>query len=781
MGIVSCDRAWRWVGIALALGAGACGFHSTGVQPPGGDAATTDSDADTDTDSDPDTGSDSETGVYDAGPIDVAPTTLSAGAEHSCAVTAEGEVACWGGNRAGQSGGEGWVRYPAGVVGGFGSDIAAVSAGGGHTCALTTDGAVLCMGMNWAGQLGTDQACPDPGDENCVFGSPVAAIGLESGVASVHAGGQHTCAVLETGEVYCFGANEFGQSGQECVGDECAAAPLPSPVTGLDAPAVDVAAGATHSCALLENGEVMCWGWQEDGRLGNPWAPDGPTPTPVEVPDLWPGSIALAVGDEHSCAVRSDGAVLCWGRCDYGGNCGTNLDSWFADSPVIVDGIPGAPIDIAAGHGFTCVLNAAGEVHCFGSLGASSTPESVGQSYDQIVLPHRIAGLPDDIVRVTAGYAHACALSAGGQSYCWGQISRGQLGVMPVGEAFAVPGLETGVARLALGGRQVCGLLADGIVRCFAFPWDAVPSIADYDVGATQIAAGELHACALDAAGDLWCWGDNAWSQLGAESAYFSEDPIPVAGLPSGLTDLTARGDATTVLTDDGRVYLVGDYERVISIGEETVIRDPAPPLELEAIGPLATDVLDGNCAVQASGELTCVARGETAPTMSLPFGVSAYDRSLAQGGDHACFLTLSGALLCAGQNDHGQLGNGDTWDGFEGPFAVDGFGFPVLGVAAGIDHSCAVSETTGVQCWGWNYSGQVGDGTMLESHVPVPVVGITGEVAAVAAAAGTSCALTADGAVYCWGERAFASYDDVADEYLTAALPVVGLSALVP
>jgi len=102
------------------------------------------------------------------------------------------------------------------------------------------------------------------GINDCVFDFPVTPVGLETGVISLHIGGTggHTCAILESGEVVCFGKNWKGETGQACDG-ECLQdeTPVPMPVVGLDARAVCVGAGSWHTCALLETGKVMCWGW----------------------------------------------------------------------------------------------------------------------------------------------------------------------------------------------------------------------------------------------------------------------------------------------------------------------------------------------------------------------------------------------------------------------------------------------------------------------------------------------------------------------------------------
>jgi hypothetical protein len=268
---------------------------------------------------------------------------------------------------------------------------------------------------------------------------------------------------------------------------------------------------------------------------------------------------------------------------------------------------------------------------------------------------------------------------------------------------------------------------------------------------------------------------------LGDVDDLFSEDPIYISGVPGDLAYLTAKEDATTVLTKDGRAYLIGDYDRAIILAEsKQEFVDPAPPIEIEALETANTGVLDGNCAVRSGGALTCIDRfGESSISLGLPFGVSETDVSLAQERWHACSISTEGVAKCAGENEYGVLGNGEicTEDecGMEGPYVVEGLATPVIAVSTGGNHSCALSESASVYCWGFNANGQLGDGTMLTSAVPVQVVGIEGEAVDIKSIGDRSCALTAQGAVFCWGDRVFSSYDNVAGAYLTVAGQVIG------
>jgi alpha-tubulin suppressor-like RCC1 family protein len=247
---------------------------------------------------------------------------ISAGWQHTCALTSAAGVVCWG---AGGTLGDGTTttRLTPVAVSGLASGVAAISAGGGHTCALTSAGGVVCWGYNGGGQLGDGTTTTRL--------TPVAVSGLASGVAAISAGGEHTCALTSAGGVVCWGANYLGQLGDGGRG-HCdypyypCSSPIPVDVSGLASGVAAITAGGHHTCALTSAGGVVCWGYNRYGQLG-----DGTTTerdTPVDVSGLTSGVAAIAAGGFHTCALTSVGAVKCWGRNhDFQLGDGTTTDS----------------------------------------------------------------------------------------------------------------------------------------------------------------------------------------------------------------------------------------------------------------------------------------------------------------------------------------------------------------------------------------------------------------------------------------------------------------------
>lgn len=313
---------------------------------------------------------------------------VAAGGEHTCALLETGALRCWGRGDEGQLGyGNtdslgGLAERTPDVIGdvALGGAVQQVVAGAYHTCALLDTGAVRCWGENDQGQLGYGHTARI-GDDELV--ASVAPLALRGSVKRLAAGDYHTCALLESGEIQCWGVNNDGQLGYghtDEIGDDEDLSLLPSVAVGDQV--VDIAAGFNHTCAALVGGGVRCWGANEYGELARD-APitvgDDELPADVGVIDIGGAIEALAAGGDHTCALLVGGGVRCWGRNDRGqlgyGNTDVIGD---ALSPAMAGDVPvGRPVRaIDVGTDFTCALLDSGEVTCWGvnNIGELGSP-----------------------------------------------------------------------------------------------------------------------------------------------------------------------------------------------------------------------------------------------------------------------------------------------------------------------------------------------------------------------------------------------------------------------
>jgi alpha-tubulin suppressor-like RCC1 family protein len=307
--------------------------------------------------------------VMQTSPVGVSNATslsgAAAGVSFGCARKSDGTVWCWGSNGNGGKLGDGTgvsSNVPVQVKGLTGAET--IAAGRGHACASTTAKEVYCWGTNTFGQLGD----PAKGSSNVPVKVPA---GLPAARAiSIAAGGFHTCAVFEGGDVYCWGKNDNGQIGTGMTSDKETS---PLKVT-LPKAAAEVVAGDLFTCARLIDGSVYCWGFGPYGQLGN--SASASSSVPVSVTGI-ATAIDLGAGFDHACAVLADNTVTCWG---FNSNKQLGNTNGNSNKPVAVAGLTGAA-QVEGGNAHSCAFLLTGGVRCWGAnakgqLGNASTVES---------------------------------------------------------------------------------------------------------------------------------------------------------------------------------------------------------------------------------------------------------------------------------------------------------------------------------------------------------------------------------------------------------------------
>lgn len=378
-----------------------------------------------------------------------------------------------------------------------GENAIGLATGSQHTCALRANGQMSCWGLGTRGQLGTGAMASTR--------SPVPVMSMPAGATRITLGGNQTC-VVATGQGLCWGDNAGAQLGDGTRTNRSTPTPLSLPRA---ATVIRFAQGSGHGCAIVEvfaGRRLRCWGTNRDGQVGQGSVMD--QLVPVDVDDASFGAsrpVTLAAGARHSCAVLDDGRAYCWGDGSDGQLGGGGTADVQRPSPVEValgtaldlsngvDPVSAEDVSIVAGAAFTCALDVAGQVHCWGD-------NSRGQVGDASVVSRRTLAVPvtglDDAIALAAGDAHVCALRRDGRVSCWGANGFGQLGDGTTGERNT--------------------------------PVDVLDAPADI----AEIACGASHLCMRTTAGAVHCLGRNSVGQLGDGTIADRASPTAVATLP---------------------------------------------------------------------------------------------------------------------------------------------------------------------------------------------------------------------------------------------------------
>lgn len=591
-------------------------------------------------------------------------TAIAVGGSHTCALTTDGAVKCWGKGLRGQLGNGTTASSSTPVnVSGLSSGVVAIASGDSHSCALTDAGAVRCWGENQTLQLGRTGMT--------MSSTPSTVTSLPSDITTIAAGGGHSCALTSTGAAQCWGNNTSGQLGNGNTTNSATAVP----VTGLSSDVHALSLGANHSCAVLAQGQTQCWGANTVGQLG-----DGSTTnrsTPIQVTGLTSGVTLMDAGKDHTCAVVNSNAITCWGddtRAQLGDR-GGYVQPIAHPVPHLSQASALASQDYGA-----CALTDAGGVTCWGynvsgQLGDGSTTDSFA--------PVAVSGLASGVTQIAAGGSHACALTSAGAVLCWGLNDKGQLGdgsTTNRSTPVQVSGLTSGVTAIAANGKSSCALTAGGELKCWGYNskgqlGDGTTTNRSTPVTATvasgpvaAVALGFSHSCVLSTDGGVRCWGSGTFGELGDGSKTDSLTAKQVSGLTSGVASISAGLSHTCAISTAGDALCWGSNSNG-QIGDGTYTHAPTP--------------------------------------VTVP-GFEKKTASISPASSHTCATTIDGAAYCWGNNSSGQLG-----DGTVAPHLTPG---PVTGLTSGLvdtdggnNLSCALHSDGSVSCWGFNDRGQVG------------------------------------------------------------------------
>jgi hypothetical protein len=337
--------------------------------------------------------------------------------------------------------------------------IVQVSQGAEHTCVLSNEGSVQCWGHNSLGPVGDGT--------NSDRSAPVPVAGLSSGVRQISAGGYFTCALTSAGGVKCWGSGTTVRYG------DVVSSPTPIDVPGWETGVAQVSAGYEHVCAVTTAGAAQCRGSNSNGQLGNGTAVNS-FATPVEVIGLGSGVSSIHAYTKHTCAIVSNGAVMCWGAND-GGILGTNEPypegkvCWFGchSVPVVATQMQGGfPRSLATGRTGGCGLMADGLARCWGPLPARAPGTPTW--FPQLVEP---------VKALSGGASAGCALTAAGEAKCWNLGQSAVRSPLTIADESGVP--LRGLSDISVGEFDGCAVTANGGVRCWEWPLNASSNLTD--------------------------------------------------------------------------------------------------------------------------------------------------------------------------------------------------------------------------------------------------------------------------------------------------------------
>jgi len=596
-------------------------------------------------------------------------------------------------------------------------------------------------------------------------------------------------------QAYAWGDNDYGQLGDGTYTGKSLAVTVSS-LTNV----VQVAGGAHHSLALKSDGTLWTWGGNDTGQLGDGTNDAKNTPVPVAALS---GVMQIAAGGFHSLALKSDGTVWAWGWNQYGqlGD-GTTSDK---NAPVQVTGISGI-VQVSGGGGHSLALKSDGTVwtwgaNDYGQLGDGTTTNRSA--------PVQVAGLTGVAQVAAAAGSYSLALKSDGTVWAWGANGSGQLGDGTyTGKTAPVQSGISGVAQVVGGRFQALALKPDGTVWAWGGNYYGqlgdgtntnrnTPVQVSALTGVIQVARGGDNSLALKSNGAVWAWGDNDYGQLGDGTTTNRNTPVQVLGL-AGVAQVAGGSHHSLSL---GKV-VSPSFRTTTSLAKRNLFVGLTTVLEAKLIlkgttTPVAGEMLafsvDGTYIDSAVTDGAGVAR--VSLVLSYPAGAHPYKALFTGSGVlHAssssatltltAFTPVRGTVYAWGDNTFGALGTGFNYP-TNVPMQVKGLSKVVQVAGGGIDpyfkygYSLALKSDGTVWAWGYNFFGQLGDGTNIHRNTPVQVSGLTGAVQ-VSAGSYHSLALKSDGTVWAWGSNGSGQLGNGTQTPSRTPVQVLGLSNVV-
>lgn len=724
-------------------------------------------------------------------PLHLALQKISAGGRHVCAIGNDTRLWCWGDNDHGQLGDSSDTATGspvlASTVNGMGwSDVAA---GTDHTCGIF-NGTAYCWGLNEDGQSKPSM----PGGDS--FMQPITLSGTPS---KVFAGRYESCAILVNGEAYCWGALDVGATG----------ATTRSMPTQLRIDSVttftSIALADDHGCAIATDERLFCWGDDTHNELGHdiPIGSDQAFASPVETnasSSMSQRFKSVDVANDVTCAVTTTTNDLhCWGASTEGHLLSGADHALFHAVETLLDW-DSVAIDIQ----HACARTMAGVVHCWGKDADGALGKGdFAQQVSTVGGPINVNGLTSGHTRLVAGEHFTCVINQNANAYCWGANRSGELGNreiatkdLPSRVRLPQLGASDLIRDIVTGFEFTCALVGAQTGAVTPYCWgrnsekqvdttaatlaEPIPKIAIASTF-TQISAGERHVCGLPQGGaSLTCWGENVSQQLGRMGPAGVGNPIPMPGTNMPWTYVAAGSQGSCAISDGnlscwGNIPGGANGQPVTAFGRGTGwtwkslsigsgfavgVADPMPAVPgkvyLAAFGPNCASGIGMSGTTAPTAAIT-IRKGIQSPTDDYSVLVVA---AAQHNGGHTCihYQTVESStprVSCFGQNSSGQVNQTETTcSGGTATHALPLWRTAVTGaqsISTASLHSCALSGTNQLYCWGGNSNHELG--AVQTTGNPSQIN--TGPWSGVSTGFAHTCVVDdPHKAVYCWGEN---------------------------
>jgi len=671
--------------------------------------------------------------------------TIAAGVDHSLAIDTSGDLWAWGRNSVGQLGNNSTTNSPVPInlSALAGSPVQNLKfqtiAAGGHSLAIDTSGNLWAWGSNYAGQLGNNSTTNSsvPINLSALVGSPVQNLNFQT--ASV--GSSHSLAIDASGNLWAWGANYYGQLGNNSTTNSTVPINL-STLAGNPAQNVQFESIAAngHSLAIDTANNLWAWGYNNYGQLGNNSTTN--STVPINLSTLAGSPIqnvkfqTLAAGYGHSLAIDDSNNLWAWGA-NHSGQLGNNSTT---DSPVPINlsTLAGSPLqnlqfNFVAAYNHSLAIDASGSLwswgsNFFGQLGDGNNTTSQSSAPTNLsALANTSSVYGVNFRTVSAGYEYSLAIDTAGNLWSWGANDYGQLGNNSTANSYAPINLS------ALAGSPVQNLRFQ------------------------SVSADNHHSLAIDVNGNLWVWGANYYGQLGNNSYNDSSVPINLSALAGSPVQnlrfqaIAAGYDHSLAIDTNGNLWSWGSN----SYGQlgDNSYNDSLVPINLSTLGGSSVQNIQFN-------------------------SIAAYYHSLA--------IDVNGNLWTWGSNANGQLGNNSYTESVVPINLSILAGNPVQNVqfnsVAASDHSLAIDVNGNLWAWGANYYGQLGNNSTTDSLVPINLSALAGNPVqnlrfqSISTGYYSSIAIDASDSLWIWGSN---DYGQLGNNSTTDSLVPINLSAL--